>query len=258
MKGPKVLVLDIETAPLEVLAWGLFDQNIPVRRIQKDRSVLCVAAKWAHEKKVMVFSTKGQKDVRDDRIIMSRLHVLLSQADVVVTQNGNKFDIPIILGRFLVHGFGPPKPFKKVDTYLLARKLGLVSNRLEYLTQVLAPELKKSIHKKFPGDDLWIECLKGNRAAWKEMEAYNARDVLGTEAVYKKLAPFGLPVNFALYHKDNKPRCSCGSTNFERRGYAYTPAGKFQIHHCQDCGSWFRGTENLLSKEKKASLRRGA
>jgi transposase-like protein len=49
--------------------------------------------------------------------------------------------------------------------------------------------------------------------------------------------------------------CRCGCTDFEKRGFHYTSAGKFQRYRCNECGAWTRDKVNLLSKDKVKSLR---
>jgi hypothetical protein len=252
---PRVLTFDIETAPFEVYSWGLNDQYLNVSQMKTPRSVLSFAAKWLGEKVVTYFGTGSQRDVRDDKGIMQKLWRLLDEADVIITQNGKRFDEPIVRGRFLVHGLGLPSPYKHIDTCQLAKKLGLPSTKLEFLASQACPELPKLKHKRFPGQDLWTECLAGNRSAWKEMEAYNKRDVEATERVYKWLQPFGTNVNFNLFHDRAITVCNCGSTDLRNKGYVYTASGKFQSYRCQSCGLYHKSKENLFSKEKRASLK---
>lgn len=38
------------------------------------------------------------------------------------------------------------------------------------MTDKLCVKYKKLNHSKFPGMELWRECLKGNSEAWTEME----------------------------------------------------------------------------------------
>ena len=97
----------------------------------------------------------------------------------------------------------------------------------------------------------------GNQAAWKEMERYNKYDVLSLEELYEKLAPWDSSINFNIYNEDTHNKCSCGSTKFRRKGYAYTEVGKFQRYECLGCGKNSRDRKNLLNKEKKSSLRVG-
>ena len=51
-RDPKVLVIDIETSPNVVYAWGLWDQNIGISQVIEPSRVLCFAAKWVGQKKV--------------------------------------------------------------------------------------------------------------------------------------------------------------------------------------------------------------
>ena len=43
---PKILSLDIETAPMVGTFWGLWKQNIGLNQIAEDWYILCYAAKW--------------------------------------------------------------------------------------------------------------------------------------------------------------------------------------------------------------------
>ncbi len=43
-KGPKILLLDIETAPHRVYAWGLWGQDIYLDQIEAPGYTLCWAA----------------------------------------------------------------------------------------------------------------------------------------------------------------------------------------------------------------------
>lgn len=250
---PNIVVFDIETAPFEVFAWGIHDQIINLSQVKKDRSVLCWAAKRLGDDKVIFEGTGGQRDVRDDRRIMKALWTLLNEADVVITQNGKKFDVPIVNGRFLVHGFGPVAPFRHIDTCQVARKLGLTSSRLEYLTNTLCPELAKSKHNTFPGFDLWKACLgemgqQLQKKAWREMEAYNKQDVRGTEGVYYKLAQFGFPGAGFDVIKQAHECPECGSTKLRNKGYYANKHGMFQCFRCTECGHYFKHTVKLLTK----------
>jgi hypothetical protein len=123
------------------------------------------------------------------------------------------------------------------------------------MTDKLCVKYKKIKHDKFPGHELWTECLKGNLAAWKEMEKYNKYDVLALEELYHKLIPWDNAINFNLYHDLEVNECKCGGTDFIKNGFYYTAMGKFQKHKCKGCGAETRDRNNLFSKEKKDSLK---
>ena len=256
MNQPKVLFYDIETAPMLGFVWKLWDNNIGLNQIHSDWYVLSWAAKWLDKKQVMYKDQKDEKDIENDINIIKDMWELLDEADIVVTYNGKKFDQKKLNTRFIVHGLKPPSTYKHIDLYQLCKKhFGFTSNKLEYVTQKLNKKNKKSTHKNFPGFMLWSECLKRNPRAWKEMKKYNKLDVVSLEELYNILMPWDNTVNFNLYDEDATTICKCGSTEFRKKGFAYTNVSKFQRYICTKCGSNSRGRKNLFSKEKMQSLK---
>ncbi len=252
---PKVLIFDIETAPIEAYVWGLWDNNVALNQIVKDWSVLSWSAKWLNSKKVMYEDQRNAKQVRDDKKLLVGIWNLLDEADVVITQNGKKFDQKKLNSRFVINGFNPPSSFKHIDTFLLAKKhFGFTSNKLEYMSDKLCTKYKKLKHNKFPGQELWTECLKNNQSAWKEMERYNKHDVLALEELYKKLIPYDNTVNFNVFSSSSVTKCSCGSVDFIKNGYSYTGVSRYDRFKCRKCGSELRSRRSNFSIVKKRSL----
>lgn len=248
MSKPKILILDIETSPIEAYVWGLWDNNVALNQIKKDWKIMSFAAKWLGNKNVVQLDVGGKLNEGE---ILAELWLLLDEADIVVGQNSKQFDIKKINARFIQHKMRPPSSFQQIDTKLLAKKhFGFTSNSLEYMSDKLCKKYKKLKHKKFPGMELWTECLKGNKKAWKAMAEYNIFDVLATEELYKKLAPWGTGINFNVYYGDEDARCTCGSTEFSKNGYAYTSVGKYQRFECKKCGAELKSRQNL-NKNKK-------
>lgn len=254
--GPKVLIFDIETAPILANVWDLWKQNVSINQIEKDWHVLSFAAKWLDKKRVIYRDQRNNKKVEDDKELLEEIWELLDEADIVITHNGDGFDIPKLNARFILNGLQPPSSFKSIDTCRIAKKVfGFTSNKLEYLTGKLCKKYKKLKHKKFPGQELWTECLKGNKSAWKEMEKYNKFDVLSLEELYHKLIPWDSSINFNWYTDNNEHVCKCGSKDLVKRGFAYTAKSKFRRYRCKKCGAEVRDTVNLFSREKRASLK---
>lgn len=186
-KEPKILIFDIETAPILAHVWGLFDQNVGLNQIETDWHVLSWSAKWLDDpaSKVMYQDQRNVKNVTNDKKILESIRNLLDQADLVVTQNGIKFDSKKLNARFLFHEIKSPSSYRHRDTLRMAKKhFNLTSYKLEYMTDKFCKKYKKLKHKKFPGHELWKECLKGNKEAWEEMKKYNCHDVLATEELY--------------------------------------------------------------------------
>jgi hypothetical protein len=259
--GPKVLVFDIETAPILAYSWDIWEQNIALNQIVKDWCVISWAAKWLSDppEKIMYQDQRNAKTVRDDKALIKGMWRLLDEADIVVTQNGKKFDTRKLNARFIIHGLKPPASYRHFDTYQVGKRLfAFTSHKLQYMAEVLGVEFQKLSHPKFPGQELWNECLKGNLEAWKEMETYNKHDVLATEGVYNKIQAWDGSINFNVYRDDVAIVCNCGHPSMHRIGYAYTTTGKFQRFRCNKCGRETRSKVNMLTKEKKLSLRGGS
>lgn len=192
---PKVLYVDIETKPIKAWIWGTFNQNIPLNMIVEDWSVLSWSAKWANspESEVMYKDNRTKKGDKlvNDKELLKPLWKLLNEADIVIGQNSDRFDIPKLNARFIEHGMGCPSEFIQIDTYKMATsKFAFTSNKLEYMTKKLNKKYVKQDHRKFVGFALWDQCIKGNKQAWKEMEVYNQYDVLSLEELFLNLATF--------------------------------------------------------------------
>ena len=254
---PRVLVYDIETAPILANVWGIWEQNVGLNMIEQDWHILAWAAKWLGDpaSKIMYADQRNAKKVDDDKKLLEGIWKLLDEADIVITQNGKSFDEKKLNARFVLNGMKPPSSYRHIDTKQIAsKKFAFTSNKLEYMTSKLCTKYKKLTHKKFPGYELWRECLAGNLQAWKEMEKYNKYDVLSLEELYTKLQAWDNSINFSVFSDDLSYTCNCGSTNIQKNGYAYGKFGKYQRYYCGDCGAEVRGRTNLLSKEKKGSL----
>lgn len=255
----KVLIFDIETAPMLGYVWGLFDQNIGLNQLHTDWYVLSWSAKWlgAPEYEVMYADQRNVKDIENDSGILAKIWKLLDEADVVITQNGKRFDVKKLNARFIQHGFNPPSSYRHIDTLVIAKRhFGFTSNKLAYMTDKLCTKYKKLDHAKFSGFELWKQCLAGNKAAWAEMEVYNKYDVLSLEELYLKLQPWDKTINFNVYSDNLNHVCSCGSTEFVKNGFRYSNTSKQQRLICKSCGAEHVDLVNLLSKEKRKSLRK--
>ncbi len=235
------LVLDIETAPILGYFWELGEQYVGTDQIVKDWYIISWSAKWLGDDKVTYRDIRNAKE-GDDKPILKELWKLLDQADIVITQNGKKFDSRKINARFMIHRMPPPKPYTHIDTYRLVKQVAAhTSNKLEYLTEKLNTNHKKTHHKKFPGLKLWIECLKGNREAWRELKHYNIEDVLSTEELYLNIKAWttdAMPKMYVL--TDNADTCStCGYVGPMRKGKdRIRKSGIYIQNSCTKCGAW--------------------
>jgi hypothetical protein len=257
----KVLIIDIETAPVEAYVWGLWKQNVGLDFIKADWTILSFSAKWLGQKNVLYADTggRGVGKVRDDKILLNALWKLLDEADIVVAQNGKRFDVRKINARLVENGFGPPSPYRVVDTMLVAEKyFAFTSQKLAWTSKLLASETKKDEHKEFPGFHLWLECLADNPRAWKVMRRYNSKDIKATEEIYLVMRPWveNHP-NMGVYDPSEKPLCpKCGSAHLKAwdKRVSVKQQGLYRRYRCLDCKGWARGKIMQLPLEKRRSL----
>ena len=253
----RILVLDIETAPIQANVWRIWKENVGLNQIREDWYILSFAAKWLGEEKIMYFDQSKAPRLEDDSLLLAELHTLLDQADFVVAHNGRKFDLKKINARFILHGFRPPSPYRIIDTLEIAKaKFAFTSNRLEYISENLNVTFKKLKHGQFPGFSLWAEVMKGNKAAWKEMRLYNEYDVLSLEETYLHLRAWD-DRHPNVNHDDGSEITACpvcGGTHLALAGHSRTNTGKYPRYHCVDCGAWSRGRYTVNTIEKRKSL----
>jgi uncharacterized protein YprB with RNaseH-like and TPR domain len=179
----KILLLDIETTPMQVYAWGLWDQNISIDQIIKTTEMMCFGARWLGEKKVIF------KSVHHDgkQAMLEELHKLMNEADLLVGWNSAAFDHKHINREFLEAGMAPPSPVKDLDLMSITKANFLFpSNKLDYVAQKLGVGAKV----KHSGFSLWIKCMEGDDKAWAEMKKYQIQDVNLLVDLYDILSPW--------------------------------------------------------------------
>ena len=257
---PKILLVDIETWPIEALVWQLYDQNVSINQIKKDWSIMAWSAKWLEKSKIYYQDVSKQRNYRDDSKILVKLWELFDEADIIVGQNSKKFDTKKINARFIINnikGGQPPSTYRQEDTKQMAKQIfGFTSNRLEYMSKALALKIQKLVKREFSGQELWNECASRNKRAWAEMKRYNIADLKSTEELYLKLRPWATKINVNVFHKMHDNVCHCGGKEFLSYGFAYNNQGKFQRLRCKKCGAPWRIMENELSLKKRKKMMR--
>lgn len=235
----KVLVLDIETAPIRAFVWGIWNQNVALNQIQSDWFCLTWAAKWLFEDKVYhARLTPKEVAKQNDKRIIQGIWELINEADIVIAHNGEKFDMPKLNSRFIINDLHPPLPYQQIDTLKhIRRQFGFTSNKLDYVNKLLNLERKTDTG----GFELWEKCMAGDDEALKEMEMYNINDVRILEETYLHIRAWIKPhPNMGLFILDeSQSRCpSCGSADLSDMGKLYyTTANAYETTRCNNCGA---------------------
>lgn len=250
----RILLLDIETSPMEVYVWNLIgNKYISPKNIIKPWSILSWSAKWLFEPTVISQRVSG-RDARDreDRNILSGMWDLLNEANIVVAHNGARFDIRRLNARFVAAGLLPPMPYRVIDTLRVARnRFDFPSYKLDEINKWL--DLSPKQHSDF---EMWVRCVHGDDEALETMKVYNESDVLVLEELYLALRPWiKSHPNIGLYINTNETVCTnCGNKDLEWKGFYFTPAGKYEAFRCTACGAIGRSRKSDLTKEEKDKL----
>lgn len=253
-KVPRILIFDIETAPMKAYVWGKWKQDIASSQFISDWYVLSWSAKWLNNNNIMsdVLSPQEALNENDERVVKSLWH-LFDQSDIIIAHNAQRFDVPKMNARFIINGLNPPSPYRIIDTLLVARKnFAFTSNKLDDLAEYFNID-----HKKETSFALWDRCVNGDQDALNYMEEYNVKDVDILEKVYLRLRPWikNHP-NLSLYFENEEETCPyCGSTNLADTGtYTYTNVSKFSNVRCLDCHAVSRRRTSEYPKDKRKNL----
>lgn len=245
-KVPKILIFDLETAPMAAYVWGRWNQNINLEATISEWFVLCWSAKWLYSDDIITDRLTSEEAINeDDSRIIKHLWTLINEADIVIAHNAKQADVKWMNSRFILCGLAPPKPYHIIDTLEVAKKnFGFSSNKLDALAGYFGIE-----HKLGTDFKLWKDARNGDEDSLKYMSSYNAKDVEILEQVYIIMRPWikNHP-NCGNLLSSTEPICSiCSSKKLELipDKYYYTSIGKYELYRCKDCGSISRGRVNL-------------
>ena len=272
--GPRILVFDIETMPMNSWHWRTRKEFISAEQTTVYGRLLSWSAKWLDSDAVLFDS--AEKDIRahqqavleswqgarranvnpfewyayDDSRLCQSIWELCNRADMLVAHNGRAFDVGFLQARWAAHRIVPPAPYKMCDTLKVARSQFAVPSRsLDTLVRYFEMGAKLA----HTGWDMWLSCMECNRKAWAMMEEYNIQDTLLLQDLYLIVRPWDRRhPNMALCYEDGETRCVvCGSRNMtELAEPARTAVSRFPAFRCDKCGHVMRsGKREKLGKD---------
>lgn len=241
MDDPRILVVDIETAPAELYGWGMYNQNFGVSQVKKDPYILCIGYKWVGERDIEVV-TNWENTQQE---MLQTIIDLIGEADAVVSKNGIKFDIPWIKTEILKYKLEPLPQLTHIDLQKIAKaNFRFLSNKLDYIVQYL--DIGKKVEHE--GFGLWEKVMAGDELARRRMVRYCKGDVRITDRLYGRMKPYMIdhPVMRAI----GAEVCpNCGSKHTQRRGKRYTRHYEINRHQCMNnkCRAWFSGKRKKVA-----------
>lgn len=222
--------------------WGIWNVNINLANLTGKSEVLCAAMSWEGEDEVEFVSVwkHGRKSM------LRKIHKALSDADAVVTYNGDKFDLKILTMEFASVGLPPPKPYKSIDLLKTVKKrFRLPSNKMDFVLKYF----KLGAKKEHYGPMLWLDVVNKKKDAQELMEVYNRGDVEEMKKLFTFLKGWGIVgmPNMAAFHREEV--CpECGSAHYQRRGVKLVNMLRYPQFRCNECGHWFRSNKSVDEK----------
>lgn len=245
--------IDIETAPMESFHWSAKTDYIPHDFNSQETTILCASWKFSGEMGVKNTSIHHKhkrltyKSTRKDRrVVKDIINLLMLCADkniIVVGQNGDRFDLPKIRCRGIIHRLPPIPKLTTVDTLKESRKLGFDYNRLDYKDRLLHGKGKVETR----GWPMWRDVVHRDSTheqrlqAMKEMVHYCDGDILSLERDFNTLRPYMLAFpNMNLWQGSQMHCPQCGGDNIIYRSKPRPVQTRLQRRmSCKDCGRWF-------------------
>lgn len=229
-------------------------QYIPARNIKHRQ--FCTNASWSWDHQVSVQSVsilddarQFKKDFRNDKICAVKMHKAMSEADVIVAHNLDRFDLPMLNVIFALYGLGPIPPTKMIDTLKEARRhFRFAGNGLDDLLKFFGHEGKSEKPD-------WDGLTEGNEKQIKKSIGYCNVDVKGLKIILNILKPYmkNLPKTrsqIALEHYGVTSCESCGSGLLQNKGLGGAGGKMYPRVRCTQCGYEHKGDMKMYLKSK--------
>lgn len=231
----RILLFDIETSHNVVYAYQIGRKvSINYDDIKEERKIICICWKWLDEDEVYSVDWGNRQE---DKKLLVDFSKEYQKADLIVYQNGDRFDRRYINTRIAFHRLNPLPDMPSFDTLKKFREtFRLNSNRLDYAGQFFG--LGKKVENE---RGLWKKVYDKEPGALDKMLHYCKGDVLLLEAVYKHILPYVKPsVHMGALNGDSMGCRACGSETTKWKGYRAFSQTVFKMRYCSNCGHHWR------------------
>lgn len=264
MSKINVLAFDIETLPMIAPTWRLFKANMSPDSVIENTAVFCACWQTVDqngEAKAGVKSTSVLEDPKrfkrnlyDDEHVIKELHKAVSEADIYLYQNGDRFDLKKLNARVAYYGLDPIPEKQSIDTLKKARQvMALDSNRLDFMGRYFGVGEKMETGGMSMWDNI-IQCkyppvgkdpdINLTEKTIKYAVKYCKQDVKLLVEVFKKMRPYIKLPNMSLYLGKVSGCRHCGSNDFRAMGWRYTASSKYRRFYCRSCKKPFDPPRN--------------
>lgn len=239
-KGLRVLFWDIETSPMEVWTYAI-GQNIAISpsQIEHESKITSIAYMFEGDKFPKYLEWEFKDGEGDDELMLKKFVSVLDTADIVVAQNGDRFDLTTFYWRLNELKLPPPEnEIITLDTLKLSRRVfRSPSHKLDYRSKVygFGGKIKQDM-----GD--CIAVAKGDSKKQKERVRYNIKDVLDLRRLFwREINYYFIPKQIAKllknYIYEKRPFCKKCEVK-RRKKYDVSSVEKTDMHiqyKCRNC-----------------------
>jgi DNA polymerase elongation subunit (family B) len=186
----EVLLFDLETSPSKFWGWGTGEQYVSYNMLVEGTETKVITSQYKKllvdkEAKYLVWDWNGVQGGDDSSLVEETVR-LVNNADIVIGQNVNNFDIKVLQERAKILRLSPISIDFPLDTLTTSRKsFKSMSHRLDYRSKQhgLGGKIKMEMQD-------WIDILEGRVSPEEKMVPYGLKDVEDTEEVFWRELPY--------------------------------------------------------------------
>ncbi len=252
-KGLKILHVDIETSPPLVMTYGLKDTYIGQNQIIIPTQITslsymsetireCFSLEWDWLGDIIITPTEVKGGGCDKQMLENFVEIA-NEADLVIGQNSDSFDLKILQWRLNFHKLPPIKNAITLDTLKLSRKVFRPdSHKLDYRSRTYGygGKIKQDM------DDC-MDVARGNEVKQALRVKYNIKDTVDTRKVFWRelpyyILPVGITKMLANYITEKKIFClHCSSKHRSKFDIKETVVNNKLYYQCNNCDAkWSR------------------
>lgn len=244
---PKIVFFDLEIIPdlkQALKHWPMLSCRWDTNTLKAQVSSICCFGYKIYNENMKAKCINAwdfdswEKDVNDDKQLCIKAREILEDADAVVFQNGDRFDMPYFNTRLIKHGLQPLPNIPTIDLKKVSKRhIFLLSNSLKNQALYLTND-RKMDHGL--GWELWEHTHNKIKKYMSIMSKYCRQDVDVMEPIFKVYRPFikNIPNHNLFQGPGTQNVCpNCGGTRLKSHGWRYTKTNSYRRYMCLGCGS---------------------